>query len=273
VGADDAGPLEVVKATANALRNGIRFHVLSAAAALALLAGCASQQQVMVWRIDGRTDYARVDFPDKSGKVFASLAGADINRVVDAKERVEAAAGRTHAQLYFAEAKQPNAFASYRNSTPTITITLPMVTLLGSDSDAMAALCGHELAHLYRGHGSNRAAREQTRAGVSTVVGTAANYVIPFSGLLVDVGSRAVTTMYDRDEEREADADGIRYAARAGFDPYGAVRLQEKLLAASGDSSIPFLSTHPSGPERIDNMMKLAAQYGAKPPPVKSGSQ
>jgi predicted Zn-dependent protease len=244
-----------------------RLRRAATAIALAFLAGCATtHQQAAVWHIDGRTNAGRIEFPGKDGKIVATLSGADINRVVDAKERVEAAAGRTHAQLYFADLKQPNAFASTRQGMPTITITFPMITLLGTDEDAMAALCGHELAHLYRGHASASAAREQARVGTSLVVGTAASYVIPFGGWLVDIGSRAVTTMYDRDQEREADADGIRYAARAGFDPYGAVRLQEKLLAASGSASVPFLSSHPSGPERIENMKTLAAGVGAKPP-------
>jgi predicted Zn-dependent protease len=42
-----------------------------------------------------------------------------------------------------------------------------------------------------------------------------------------------------------------------GFNPQGAVRLQEKMLKLPAGLKVPFLSTHPSGEERIENLQKL----------------
>jgi len=44
-----------------------------------------------------------------------------------------------------------------------------------------------------------------------------------------------------------------------GFDPQGAVRLQEKMLRLPAGLKVPFLSTHPSGQERVENLKKLIA--------------
>ena len=54
-------------------------------------------------------------------------------------------------------------------------------------------------------------------------------------------------------------------AAKAGFDPETAVTLWQKMTAAGGGSGPGFLSTHPSGPDRIrqlqDNVPKVEALF------------
>ena len=61
---------------------------------------------------------------------------------------------------------------------------------------------------------------------------------------------------------------GLEIAARAGYQPDASVSLWKKMTAASGGSGGPgFLSTHPSGPERIRqleaNVPKVTALYDA----------
>jgi predicted Zn-dependent protease len=68
---------------------------------------------------------------------------------------------------------------------------------------------------------------------------------------------RRYTAEYKHRILREADAVGVGYAMSAGYDPYGAVRIHEKLLQASGGSLLPFLSSHPSGEERIENLKAI----------------
>jgi predicted Zn-dependent protease len=45
----------------------------------------------------------------------------------------------------------------------------------------------------------------------------------------------------------------------SGFDPEGALRLQEKMLKLPVRLKVPFLSTHPAGEERVENLRKLIA--------------
>ena len=84
-----------------------------------------------------------------------------------------------------------------------IGINFGMLDLLGLDVHMVAALIGHELGHLKLDHGEDHKTRRRTD------MLTAAN------------------TRYSRDNEREADYLGAIWAVEAGYDPDGAVRLQE----------------------------------------------
>jgi predicted Zn-dependent protease len=80
------------------------------------------------------------------------------------------------------------------------------------------------------------------------------------------VGAALVSTKYGREAELESDLYGMRYMQRAGYDPKGAVTLQEKFvkLAAAGGRSQNWLeglfASHPPSPERVArNRATLAA--------------
>ena len=58
--------------------------------------------------------------------------------------------------------------------------------------------------------------------------------------------------------ESEADTLGIRYMARAGYDPQGAVLFTQRLASTKSDDPLwkKLLSTHPTGPKRLERMEK-----------------
>jgi predicted Zn-dependent protease len=56
---------------------------------------------------------------------------------------------------------------------------------------------------------------------------------------------------FSRNDESDADLVGLELAARAGFNPQAAVSLWRKMGQATGEGGIGFLSTHPTGPDRI----------------------
>ena len=51
--------------------------------------------------------------------------------------------------------------------------------------------------------------------------------------------------------ELEADLVGLELAARSAYQPRAAVTLWQKMTANGGGQGVGFLSTHPSGPNRI----------------------
>jgi predicted Zn-dependent protease len=76
-----------------------------------------------------------------------------------------------------------------------------------------------------------------------------------------------------RDNESEADAIGLELAARAGYNPMGAITVWQKMIQATKNKSPEFLSTHPSGETRIEQLTALMPAveplYRAAPkPPV-----
>jgi predicted Zn-dependent protease len=73
-------------------------------------------------------------------------------------------------------------------------------------------------------------------------------------GTLLKLGDNLLTLKFSRNDESEADAVGLELAARAGFDPRAGISLWNKMGA---DSSIDFLSTHPSDANRIEHIRSL----------------
>ena len=61
-----------------------------------------------------------------------------------------------------------------------------------------------------------------------------------------------------REQESEADHIGIRYAAKAGYDPRAAITFWEKMAKQKGNAStIKWLSTHPPDDQRIASLQRL----------------
>jgi predicted Zn-dependent protease len=69
--------------------------------------------------------------------------------------------------------------------------------------------------------------------------------------MAANLGTQLLTLKFSRSDESEADLVGLELAARAGYDPQAAVTLWQKMGQATGNGGIGFLSTHPTGPDRI----------------------
>ena len=245
----------------------------------AILSGCASRAAPRLWDAASIADYPNpvVLFKNKpNGKVVAGVYTADVRNMIRIKEQVENAAGPIRVGLLVEDGGKPNGFSFIMHGQPKIAVNIGMINLLGQDADAMAALMGHELAHLYLEHGNLRRNREGNRMMSSIALSFALGMIgIPAPVEVTDVATTAVANTFTREEERDADRFGVNYMTRAGFDPWGAVRLQEKLRAVAGSSRIPFMSTHPSNDERIENMKRLALEHKpeeAAPPPKQGGN-
>jgi predicted Zn-dependent protease len=66
-----------------------------------------------------------------------------------------------------------------------------------------------------------------------------------------------LTLPHSRGQEAEADIVGLELMARAGYNPAAAVSLWEKMGQANGPGGPAFMSTHPSGAQRIDGIGAL----------------
>lgn len=118
--------------------------------------------------------------------------------------------------------------------------------------DEAAVVMGHEIAHALREHARERIAKtELTRLGASLLsefVGGG-----KYSGVF-NAGGQLMTLKFSRDDETEADTVGLELAARAGYDPRAGVTLWKKMMAANKGAPPQWLSTHPSGRNRIEEI-------------------
>ena len=233
---------------------------------LATLAGCSTSKDDVVWRVRDMAvaPTSTVALYGAGEKVLLSINRQTVQKLLLSHFRITRSAG-IQAELLIVEGEHPNAFAGVTNGRRMIAINIAMVKLIGDNMDEFAALLGHEAAHWATGHVDSSKARSTTIQGISTLVGVGLGMAgVPAAGVLTGLSADLIEASYSRDDEREADALSIDYMLANGFDPQGAVRLQEKMLKLPGALKVPFLSSHPSGEERIENLKKLIAAKQGK---------
>lgn len=144
---------------------------------------------------------------------------------------------------------------------------------LAASDDEVAIVIGHEIAHVTARHGAERMSQGILVAAGGLVLDHQTqgrknhDLMLAGYGLLSTGGMLA----FSRSHESEADYIGIRYAARAGYDPRAAVTFWQKMEKQSKGGRLPvFLSTHPSHDRRIGDLQRwmpevLPIYQNAKP--------
>lgn len=147
--------------------------------------------------------------------------------------------------------------------------------------DQLAAVMGHEVAHVTERHSAEQQARRDLTAAALEAAASAAEKQTGKEGtgdLVMQGGEIAAQyglfLPFSREHESEADEVGVRLMARAGFDPRAAVELWQNMQQLGGGGP-EFLSTHPSHETRIEDLNDLmsdaymiyqqAQQNGRKP--------
>lgn len=126
----------------------------------------------------------------------------------------------------------------------------------------LAAVIGHEIAHVTLNHAGERAGRAGlTNFGINAlaiILGggyTGATYTAQQA--LQAGATFGITLPYSRGRETEADTVGLDYMARAGFDPRESVPLWQRMGEGAGNAPAEFMSTHPAPDTRIENLIGL----------------
>ena len=115
----------------------------------------------------------------------------------------------------------------------------------------VAMIMGHEMAHALREHARERIAKTQA-TGLGLSVAASLFGLGQLGELGANIGTQLLSLKYSRDDETEADLVGLEVAARGAYDPDASVSLWNKMMAASKrQGGTSFLSSHPSGPDRI----------------------
>lgn len=122
------------------------------------------------------------------------------------------------------------------------------------DQDSLAAVIGHEVAHVTARHALKRARKKirnhllvATAAGAIGGRGTA-NAL----SLGAEIG---LNLPYDRKQEIQADTLGLELLSRSGFDPRASLQLWKNMSNQNKAEPPQFLSTHPSTDARLDGMI------------------
>ncbi|MGJ7494546.1 M48 family metallopeptidase [Variovorax sp. RT4R15] len=147
--------------------------------------------------------------------------------------------------------KQINAFCMPGGKIAFFTAILDTLKLT---DDEVAMVMGHEMAHALREHARARLAKS-VGTGAALSIGAQILGLGQAGDMAARAGTQLITLKFSRNDETEADLVGLELAARAGYDPTASVSLWKKMAEANRKAGgLSFLSTHPSGPDRIKKL-------------------
>jgi len=129
-----------------------------------------------------------------------------------------------------------------------------IITRLKLTDDEIAAIMGHEMAHALREHGRERMSQSVAQEVGMNVIAAATGMSSGGAQMMQTAAQLALTLPHSRGQESEADIIGLELLARAGYNPNAAVALWQKMAQAGAGGGPTFLSTHPSGPQRIQSL-------------------
>jgi len=165
------------------------------------------------------------------------------------------------------EDKEPNAFCLPGGKVGVNTGILPLT----KDDAGLATVIGHEVAHATLHHGGERMSEAMLMDIGGQVLGAATGTSKYAQAIALAYGATAqvgVALPHSRKQELEADRVGLRYMARAGYNPEAALQFWQRFAQAteaSGGSGPPaFLRTHPVNAARIKELQRWMPEAKAE---------
>jgi len=124
----------------------------------------------------------------------------------------------------------------------------------------LAAVIGHEIAHVTARHSNERASRaSMTNVGIDVaaiILGGGNRGATYTAQQALGAGAAlGISLPHTRGQESEADVIGLEYMAKAGFDPRESVTLWQRMDATTDKKPAEFVSTHPSSESRIEALV------------------
>jgi beta-barrel assembly-enhancing protease len=176
-------------------------------------------------------------FPDSPSRAAQELVENIGSRLADAVKD-----SRREFRFTVAESTLSNAFALPGGF---VFITGSLLDLCGRDRNEIAFFLGHEIGHILRGHAKDHMT---ANALLNAVMAR-----LPAAGQML---RQVISKGYSRTLELEADQEGARLAAAAGFDARASISALKHLAQVSPDASglSEYLSSHPPIPERIHEL-------------------
>lgn len=175
------------------------------------------------------------------------------------------------------EVPLPYEFVVLNNSVPNawalpggkIAINRGLLSEMRNEAE-LAAVLGHEAAHAAARHGARAMERGMLLQGAMVAAAIGARNT-DYSQTVLGAAQMAaglLTLRYGRDAEREADFYGTEFLAKAGYDPYAAVTLQETFLRLSAEAGRNqqkgwldgLLASHPPSAERVANNKSIVGR-------------
>jgi len=246
-----------------------RTRTLAVALALPLTAGlavaCATNP------VTGRSQLALISVDQEIAmgreahqqvlQTIGAYEDPELQRYVDRiGQRLAAASERPDLPWTFTVVDDPsvNAFALPGGF---IYLTRGILTHMESEAE-MVSVLGHEIGHVTARHSVEQISRAQL-AQIGLVAGMVVSPELRNYGDLASTGLQVMFLKFSRDDERQADALGLRYMNQAGYEAREMVemfRTLERVSEGSSGGRLPdWLATHPNPENRLERIQQSIA--------------
>ncbi len=168
-------------------------------------------------------------------------------------------AGKTYEFVLFRH-REPNAFALPNGDIGIFTGLFDRVV---RDDDELAAVLGHEIAHVTARHAAEQISQQiLAAAGLAALSETTQNDdLVTMVSAVAGVG---FLLPFSRIQESEADRIGQIYMARACYDPAAALAVWQRFAQLGRQAAPTFLSTHPAPQKRMSRLRQWLPEARAQ---------
>lgn len=193
-------------------------------------------------------------YPDRATQEYVNRVGQKVVEAGRTRLKGEAQFPDWEFNFYVVNTSMINAFALPGGH---VFVTRGIMQRLKDESE-LAGLLGHEVTHVFGRHGTERMS-EATLAILGLMLIASSSEDMEGVALVGLVAYQLLSLSYSRDNEKESDTFGMRFAARAGYHPEGIInvmRMLEEVTHEHGGGPPEFLSSHPNPGNRVDYLSR-----------------
>lgn len=237
------------------------FIAITAGAAAAWCAGCATnpvtgRKQLMLVSESEESELDRQNAPHQFSADYGASQQPGLNDYLAKICKDLAAHSHRPLRPYACRGVNATYVNAYTFPAGSMAVTRGMLLAMGSEAE-LAAVLGHEIGHVCARHTAGNITRSMLTgllmAGVNAYVQSQHEEYANIAAGVGMVAGGAWLARYSRDDERQADALGLEYMTRAGYNPEGCIALMDILrkLSKNKPGLIELMfATHPMSDER-----------------------
>jgi predicted Zn-dependent protease len=195
------------------------------------------------------------EYPDNTIQNFVQTKGTEIGKI----------SHRPNLEYHVKVVDSPvvNAFAVPGGY---VYLTRGILAQLNNEAELMGVM-SHEIGHIAARHTVSQQSKQQL-AQLLLIGGMIASEKFAQYAQYALQGMQLLFLKFSRDDERQADALGVEYSTKVGYDAHKMAdffKVLQKMSLAESEGGVPtFLSTHPDPGDRYNDVNKAATEWQTK---------